>query len=61
MAIRLMKLLVKQLAIQLSNQKTVAKLLVIANPLSHRKMVTEWLVISRKNTPASRWSSDNTN
>jgi hypothetical protein len=22
-------------------------------------MVTEWLVISRKNTPASRWSSDN--
>ena len=42
-----MELLVKQLAIQLSNQKTVAKLLVIAIPLGCQTTATKWLVILR--------------
>ena len=48
-----MKPLVKQLAIPLRNQRTVAKWLVIAirlvkrlaNPLSHQRTVAKWLVI----------------
>jgi hypothetical protein len=42
-----MELLVKQLAIQLSNQKTVAKLLVIVIPLSRQTTATNWLVMLR--------------
>jgi len=51
-----MKPLVKRLAIPLSNQKTVAKWLVIAIPLSHQKTVAKRLVIairlSWQTTPA---------
>jgi hypothetical protein len=42
---QLMKLLVKQLAIPLSNQKKVAKWLVIAIPLSCQKTATKWQVM----------------
>ena len=42
-----MELLVKQLAIPLGNQKTVAKWLVIAIPLSRQKTATKWLVMLR--------------
>jgi hypothetical protein len=41
----LMKLLVELLAIPLSNQKTVAKWLVIAIPLGYPKTATKWLVM----------------
>src|SRR5450759_2400893 len=41
----MMKQLVKQLAIPLGNQKTVAKWLVIAISLSRQKTATKWLVL----------------
>jgi hypothetical protein len=57
-----MELLVKQLAIPLGNQKTVAKWLVIAIPLMKllaiplgcQRTTTKWLVISRQKT-ATKW------
>jgi hypothetical protein len=42
----LMKPLVKRLAIPLSNQKMIAKWLVIAIPLCHQKTVAKRLVIA---------------
>src|SRR5450759_2751777 len=53
----LMKQLVKQLAIPLSNQRTVAKWLVIAIPLGHQNTLAKWLVNRRSHEQKNR-SSD---